>query len=89
MAAKEEAFDVQWRPLTARPRKRSLTIAGHRTSISLEEAFWDALKMIARERNMTIGQLVSIIDAQRGATCGLSGAIRVFVLSRYRGLYRK
>ena len=62
--------------------KRSVTIAGHRTSISLEEEFWDALCDIAREDGVSINALVGAIDKQR--TTNLSSAIRVFVLDRYR-----
>lgn len=62
--------------------KRSITIAGHRTSISLEEEFWKALRAIAREDGQSINALVSTIDKQRSTN--LSSAIRVFVLNRYR-----
>ena len=68
---------------SARPRKHSLNIAGHRTSISLEDAFWSALRDIAREEQRPVGDIVAEIDGARGAS-GLSSAIRVFVLSRYR-----
>jgi predicted DNA-binding ribbon-helix-helix protein len=64
-------------------RKRSLTINGHRTSISLEAAFWDALKEIAAENDRSLAALVAEIDRSRGSG-GLSSAIRVFVLARYR-----
>lgn len=70
-------------PGGARPRKHSLKIAGHRTSISLEDAFWTALRDIAREERRPLGDIVAEIDGARGAS-GLSSAIRVFVLSRYR-----
>lgn len=59
--------------------KRSLAIAGHRTSISLEEEFWQALRQLAQTRNQSIAALVAEIDAGRGDT-NLSSAIRVFVL---------
>jgi predicted DNA-binding ribbon-helix-helix protein len=59
--------------------KHSLVIAGHRTSISLERAFWDALQSIARERQVSIAALVASVDAQRGGA-NLSSALRVFVL---------
>lgn len=68
---------------SARPRKHSLNIAGHRTSISLEDAFWSALRDIAREEHRPVGEIVAEIDGARGAS-GLSSAIRVYVLSRYR-----
>jgi predicted DNA-binding ribbon-helix-helix protein len=59
--------------------KHSLVIAGHRTSISLEHAFWDALRRIADERQMSIAALVASVDAERGEA-NLSSALRVFVL---------
>lgn len=59
--------------------KRSLAIAGHRTSISLEDEFWQSLRRLAQDRNQSIAALVAEIDAGRGAT-NLSSAIRVFVL---------
>jgi predicted DNA-binding ribbon-helix-helix protein len=58
--------------------KRSLVIAGHRTSISLEEAFWRELKSMAKRRAQSINALVAEIDANRGQA-NLSSAIRVFV----------
>jgi predicted DNA-binding ribbon-helix-helix protein len=59
--------------------KHSLVIAGHRTSISLEHAFWEALQTIARERQVSIAALVASVDADRGPV-NLSSALRVFVL---------
>jgi predicted DNA-binding ribbon-helix-helix protein len=59
--------------------KRSLVIAGHRTSVSLEDAFWRSLKAIAESRGRSLASLVAEIDAQRGEA-NLSSAIRVFVL---------
>jgi predicted DNA-binding ribbon-helix-helix protein len=59
--------------------KRSLVVAGHRTSISLEEAFWRELKTIAKRRAQSINALVAEIDANRGPA-NLSSAIRVYVL---------
>jgi predicted DNA-binding ribbon-helix-helix protein len=64
-------------------KKHSLTIAGHRTSITLEAAFWDALGEIARARKSTIAALIAGIDDVRAddpAGPNLSSAIRVFVL---------
>ena len=61
-------------------KKHSLVIAGHRTSISLEPAFWDALKAIAEQRRLSLAALVADIDAARGPA-NLSSAIRVFVLN--------
>ncbi|MEQ8824950.1 MAG: ribbon-helix-helix domain-containing protein [Filomicrobium sp.] len=69
----------------SRPQKRSFKIQGHRTSISLEEPFWEALKGIAREKNLPLAQLVDAIDNTRDASAsGLSSAIRVYVLNHYR-----
>jgi predicted DNA-binding ribbon-helix-helix protein len=75
-------------------RKRSVTIAGHSTSVSLEAAFWDALKDIAAGRNLSINALIEQIDLERidrgridgeridgGRTGNLSSAIRVYVLA--------
>jgi predicted DNA-binding ribbon-helix-helix protein len=63
--------------------KRSIVIAGHKTSVSLEDAFWDALKEIANTRNATLSELVAGIDAARNQG-NLSSAIRLFVLNHYR-----
>lgn len=68
---------------TGRPAKRSFTIRGHRTSISLEVPFWSAFAQIARDRDLPLSQLVAAIDEARGSA-GLSSAIRVFVLEHYR-----
>jgi predicted DNA-binding ribbon-helix-helix protein len=65
--------------------KRSITIAGHRTSISLEKEFWDALAEIAKTDKTSLAALVARIDRARGESMNLSAAIRVFVLDRYRG----
>ena len=63
----------------ARVVKRSLVIAGHRTSISLEDAFWDRLRGIAAERGLSLNRLAAMVDASRGGA-NLSSAIRVFLL---------
>jgi predicted DNA-binding ribbon-helix-helix protein len=63
--------------------KRSVVVAGHRTSISLEDAFWKALKEIAKQRDITLSRLVETIDSKRG-DANLSSAIRLFVLDHYR-----
>jgi predicted DNA-binding ribbon-helix-helix protein len=63
--------------------KRSIAIDGHKTSVSLEDAFWQRLKEIAGGRNMTLSDLVAAIDAEREHG-NLSSAIRLFVLSAYR-----
>lgn len=62
----------------ARIRKRSVLIAGHATSVSLEDAFWRQLKMIAEARGISLNELISEIDRRRIGN--LSSAIRVFVL---------
>ena len=69
--------------MTARPEKHSLTLRGHRTSVSLEPAFWDAFRAIAAERGDPLNVLAAEIDAARGDV-GLASAIRVFVLDHYR-----
>lgn len=67
-----------------RPVKRSFSLAGHRTSISLETAFWDALREAAKAEGITLAALVVQIDRERGGA-GLSGAVRVWVLDYWRG----
>lgn len=67
-----------------RPVKRSLTLRGHRTSVSLEEPFWTAFRDIAAERNRAINDLAAEIDAARDLDTGLATAIRLFVLRHYR-----
>jgi predicted DNA-binding ribbon-helix-helix protein len=64
--------------------KRSINIAGHKTSASLEDAFWGALKEIAATRKIPLSDLVSTIDNER-QHLNLSSAIRLFVLEYYRG----
>jgi predicted DNA-binding ribbon-helix-helix protein len=59
--------------------KRSVVIAGHKTSVSLENAFWAALKAAAARRSVTVNQLVTEIDGRRA--CNLSSALRVFLLA--------
>ncbi len=63
--------------------KRSIIIDGHKTSVSLEDAFWATLKEIANERGVTLSQLIATIDKERRQG-NLSSAIRLFVLGRYR-----
>jgi predicted DNA-binding ribbon-helix-helix protein len=67
-----------------RLRKHSVTVAGHRTSISLEEAFWSALKELAAEQGTSAHALIEEID--RGRRGNLSSAIRVYVLQRLQAL---
>lgn len=64
--------------------KRSLTIAGHRTSLSLEPEFWEALTQAAAARKMSLASLVAEIDTMRGER-NLSSAIRVWLLTRANG----
>ena len=63
--------------------KRSIVVAGHKTSVSLEDAFWRGLKEIAGGRNVTLSELVAAIDSARQHG-NLSSAIRLFVLDFYR-----
>jgi predicted DNA-binding ribbon-helix-helix protein len=63
--------------------KRSIVIATHKTSVSLEDAFWNGLKEIAASRNMALSDLVSSIDSERKHG-NLSSALRLFVLDHYR-----
>jgi predicted DNA-binding ribbon-helix-helix protein len=64
-------------------KKRSIAIGGHKTSVSLEDYFWTSLKQIARERTITVSELVEVLDTAREVG-NLSSAIRVFVLDHYR-----
>lgn len=64
-------------------KKRSLSIAGHRTSVALEADFWRALEEIASDRSVSLSQLVAETDASRGAD-GLSSALRLLALRHYR-----
>ena len=66
-----------------RPVKHSFTIAGHRTSISLEAAFWEALRAAAAAERISLAELVGRIDSARG-DAGLSSAVRVWVLDYVR-----
>jgi len=63
--------------------KRSVVIGAHKTSVSLENEFWEGLKEIARAKQSSLSELLSIIDSQREQT-NLSSAIRVFILKQYR-----
>ncbi|OUS37708.1 aryl-sulfate sulfotransferase [Rhodobacterales bacterium 56_14_T64] len=68
--------------MNSRPRKHSLTLRGHRTSVSLEDEFWLAFRKIAVEDDQPINVLAAEIDEARGTDCGLASAIRLFVLKR-------
>src|SRR6185312_15020625 len=71
-------------PMKSPVVKRSIVIAGHKTSVSLEDAFWKGLKEIAGDRDITLSDLVATIDTDRRHG-NLSSAIRLFVLDHYRG----
>ncbi|QPC41872.1 ribbon-helix-helix domain-containing protein [Kaustia mangrovi] len=71
-----------------RPLKRSVVVAGHSTSISLEPEFWDALREIADETDKTLNELITDIDAERAGR-GLSSAVRIFVLNYLRDPSRR
>lgn len=69
------------------PVKRSVEIAGHKTSISLEPLFWDMLKAAAGARGMPVNAVVALIDAERIAAqspTGLAGAVRIWLVSDLR-----
>jgi predicted DNA-binding ribbon-helix-helix protein len=63
-------------------QKHSITVAGHRTSITLEQAFWDSLKEIAEEKSLSVNGLIGSIDADHPDN--LSSALRVFILEHYK-----
>lgn len=71
--------------MSHRPVKRSLTLRGHRTSVSLEDEFWRAFRDIAKEKDKPINVLAAEIDEMRGVDLGLASAIRIYVLNHYRG----
>ena len=66
-----------------RPKKRSLTLKGHQTSVSLEDRFWKAFCNIASEKGMSINALAAEIDTDRDLEAGLASAMRDFVLRCY------
>ncbi|WP_372993337.1 ribbon-helix-helix domain-containing protein [Sulfitobacter sp.] len=66
--------------MSARPIKHSVTLKGHRTSISLEDEFWREFRLIAQDKGIALNALVAEIDAERGMEAGLASAIRVYVL---------
>ena len=67
-----------------RPVKHSLTLKGHRTSVTLEDEFWAAFRDIAAQLGRALNDLANEIDAARGTDTGLASAIRLFVLAHYR-----
>jgi predicted DNA-binding ribbon-helix-helix protein len=80
MKAPEQALSG---PDPGQIRKHSLVIAGHRTSISLETAFWEALHDLARQKGVSVAALAAEIDQKRGAA-NLSSALRVHLLRVFR-----
>ncbi len=68
----------------SRPRKRSLTLGGHRTSVTLEDEFWRAFRDIAKADGKGLNELAAEIDIGRGVETGLATAIRLHVLGYYR-----
>lgn len=71
--------------MSSRPVKHSLTLRGHRTSVSLELAFWQAFRAIADARRIGLNALAAEIDEGREGDVGLASAIRVHVLRHYQG----
>ena len=67
-----------------RPVKRSLTLRGHRTSVSLEDDFWQGFRDIAEAQGKPINVLAAELDAERDLETGLATAIRLYVLRHYR-----
>lgn len=74
--------------MNTRPVKRSLTLKGHRTSVSLEDEFWKAFRDIASEKSIAINVLAAEIDANRGLETGLASAIRLYVLTHFQARAR-
>ncbi|MFN3825885.1 MAG: ribbon-helix-helix domain-containing protein [Pseudorhodobacter sp.] len=70
--------------MSGRPEKHSLTLRGHRTSVSLEAEFWQAFREIAALRGIGVNALAVEVDEARGDNPGLASAIRLFVLRHYR-----
>jgi predicted DNA-binding ribbon-helix-helix protein len=70
--------------MAATKLKRSVTIAGHRTSISLEAEFWRALADIAAENKRPLARLIGEVDKREGRDKNLSSALRLYVLAHYR-----
>ena len=70
--------------MSARPKKRSVTIKKHNTSVTLEDAFWTSLNAISVKENKGINQLITEIDENRSNDSGLASAIRVFTLNYFK-----
>lgn len=71
--------------MTGRPVKHSLTLKGHRTSVSLEAEFWEAFRSLALAQGKSLNDLAAEVDAGRDGDVGLASAIRVFVLKGLTG----
>ena len=67
-----------------RPEKHSLTLRGHRTSVSLEPEFWQSFRELAARDGKSVNELAAEIDRARGLDRGLASAIRVWVLQRFK-----
>jgi|TARA_B110000967_G_scaffold209843_1_gene268046 predicted DNA-binding ribbon-helix-helix protein len=67
--------------MSGRPVKRSLTLKGHRTSVSLEDEFWVEFRRMSTKKSIPINALASEIDVNRTADVGLASAIRLYVLA--------
>lgn len=70
--------------MSTRPEKHSLTLHGHRTSVSLEPEFWQAFRAIAKARGLPLNALAAEVDEARGVDRGLASAIRVYVLNHFK-----
>ncbi len=68
--------------MSRRPQKHSLTLRGHRTSVSLEDEFWEVFCKIAAQKGRPINVLAAEIDAERGVEIGLASAIRLYILKQ-------
>jgi predicted DNA-binding ribbon-helix-helix protein len=79
----QHRIDREELPMKSPIVKRSIVVAGHKTSVSLEEAFWNGMKEISGLRNMTLSELVGEIDSNRQQG-NLSSAIRLFVLDYFK-----
>ena len=74
--------------MSLKPKIRSLTLRGHRTSVSLEDRFWTAFRQIAADENLAINALAAKVDEERPFEEGLASAIRDYVLQYYMRLSR-
>ncbi|MBU2533630.1 MAG: ribbon-helix-helix domain-containing protein [Alphaproteobacteria bacterium] len=84
MPESADASDRRAELAASRPVKRSFSIAGHKTSISLEAAFWDAFRELCRADGVSMASRIAELDEGRGDKAGLSGTVRVWVLQRFR-----